>query len=140
MAWINLLWIADLLRFFRLFRHGNWNGADARVQIAGELSRSISRDELYRLLATLAHFALYVDQGISLRPARRKPRLAHSLLCEPLHLLFTFWFVAWCVMELCDLGFIPRPGIGRRSRILVKVAEGVSALCKRRDHLPFNYH
>ena len=91
---------ANLFRFFGLLRHGDRTRSHPGIQDHGKFQQSVSRHELHRFLAALAHLALLVDQGVSLHSAGGKPRLEGALVCEPVHLFSAFGVVAWSGVEL----------------------------------------
>ena len=67
-----LLHAADLLRLFRLLRHGHRSRPDVRLPIPRELPLAVHRRHGAGILAPLAHVALDVVSRLSLRPARRQ--------------------------------------------------------------------
>src|SRR5262249_37267547 len=65
--------LPDLLRLFRLFRHGDRSRAALRLRAAGQLRCALPCPELARFLAALAHDALALSPRLSLHPLRRQP-------------------------------------------------------------------
>ena len=68
-----VLCAADLLRFLRLFRHGDRPGAHDERAVPGELRQPLQGREYRRLLAPLAHHAEPVPARERLYPSRRQP-------------------------------------------------------------------
>src|SRR4029453_17739333 len=64
---------ADLLRLLRLHRHRTRSGAALRLSLAGQFQLAVSGDLGAGLLAALAHDAVAVPEGLSLRAAGWQP-------------------------------------------------------------------
>src|ERR1700738_233991 len=67
------LYVADLFRFLRLFRHGDRARAVVRHPVAGQFSLALSGTFDRRILAVLAHHAVALPARLSLHSARRQP-------------------------------------------------------------------
>ena len=108
-----LLHAADLLRFLRLLRHGDWSRPDVRLPLPGEFPVAIRRRQRAGVLAPLAHLAVNLVPRLPVHPARRQPRERDAPLREPGHCLFSVRPLARSELELRHLGavarIVPRP-------------------------------
>jgi D-alanyl-lipoteichoic acid acyltransferase DltB (MBOAT superfamily) len=77
-----LLYAPDLLRLLRLLRHGHRAGSDVWLPDSGELQLSLRCHLDYRVLASLAYFALELVPGLPLHPSGREPPRRRAYLPE----------------------------------------------------------
>src|ERR1700746_3890613 len=99
------LYAADLFRLLRLFGHGRRSFIAHRSALAIQLQLAIQGDQHHRLLATLAHDAVAVPPRLSLRPPRGQSTRFCAALSEP-HDHDAFGrSLAWCIVDVRDLGW-----------------------------------
>src|SRR5947209_6029731 len=104
------LWLRgpDLLRFQRLYRHGNRAGPAVASKIAEEFPPTVYGGLSHRILAALAHNLVVLAARLSLYPARRQSWL-NGLAHEEYHCHDgSRRVVAWRKLDLCRLGSLSR--------------------------------
>ncbi len=74
-AWLSALgfFFANLLRLFRLQRHGHWPGADSGLSLPGKFPVSLLLPIRYGVLAAVAHDLGQLVPGLCIHSLRRKP-------------------------------------------------------------------
>src|SRR5581483_4728511 len=103
------LHLADLFRLLRLFRHGDRARADVRHPPAGELPLALQGALDHRVLAALAHYPVALFARLSLHSARGQPVRHGSALPQFDAHDAARRLVAWCGLDLPDLGWAARP-------------------------------
>lgn len=102
--WHTFLYLADLFRFFWLFRHGHRFGKDDGIPFPGELQQPVYQPEHQRVLAPLAHDFGRFYERVPLHSAGRQPLLEGKNVSESGHRFPVFRILAWRRLEFRPLG------------------------------------
>lgn len=123
----SVLFPAALLRFFGLFRYGDWGGHDAGLPMSGKFPLSLYDGIRVPVLEEMAHHAGSVVPGLCIYTAGRLPgKKAQPLLSEPSRGVGADWIMAWGQLELPVLGAgifpgdLVREGDGMAGKVQVK--------------------
>ena len=95
---------ADILRFFRILRHGNRYRPYHGLQTCQKLQFPIQKPQPHRLLATMAHFLVHLAARLYLHSARRQPQRYRTHIPEQFRHNAYRRSVARCGMEIRILG------------------------------------
>src|SRR3990167_8738760 len=95
---------ANLFRFLRLHRYGTGYRADVRHPPANQLQLALQGDQHHRILAVLAYDAVALPARLSVYSAGRQPQRRVAPLPEPDDYDAARRAVAWCRLDLRDLG------------------------------------
>ncbi len=117
-----VLCAADLLRFLRLFRHGDRSRADAQRAVSAELRQPLQGSEHRRVLAPLAYHAEWLPARSRLHPAWRQPARRDAAPGQSDGDDAAGWPVARRGMELRAVGRTARSVSGRARTVPLEAA------------------
>ena len=111
------LWLPALLRFLRIFGYGRWSGEAVWNPFPCKFQLTLQIDWHYRVLATMAYFAIEIFTGLSVFSAGRKsPRHIPSLhQCDDSY--GSRRTLAWSELDISGMGRNSWSYADRQSRL-----------------------
>src|SRR5262249_7769788 len=107
--------LSAVLRLLGLLGHGHRAGAHAGIRLPEELRFPLQGGLHYRLLATLAHLAVHLAEGLPLHPARRESPYGGADVLQSAGCDASGRILAWGTVDVPDLGGVPRYSAGPRT-------------------------